>query len=66
VSQTIAMIDETLAADVRAAALLKGKFHLRTGQVSTNYFDGRIRKKEARPKGKHGPHLSNGNPKAVG
>lgn len=33
------MIDKTLAADVRAIALLDGEFRLRSGQVSTTYFD---------------------------
>lgn len=33
------MIDQSLAADVRAIASLKGEFRLRSGQVSTTYFD---------------------------
>ncbi len=33
------MIDPSLAADVRAIASLKGEFRLRSGQVSTTYFD---------------------------
>jgi len=33
------MIDDTLATDVRAVALLEGEFRLRSGQVSALYFD---------------------------
>lgn len=33
------MIDETLAADVRSVASLEGEFRLRSGQVSSTYFD---------------------------
>lgn len=33
------MIDRTLATDIRAAALLQGQFRLRSGQVSSTYFD---------------------------
>lgn len=33
------MIDETLATDVHAVASLEGEFRLRSGQVSTTYFD---------------------------
>ncbi|WP_322417612.1 orotate phosphoribosyltransferase [Mesorhizobium huakuii] len=33
------MIDRALAADLRAATLLQGKFRLRSGQVSSTYFD---------------------------
>jgi orotate phosphoribosyltransferase len=33
------MIDSTLATDIRAAALLQGQFRLRSGQVSSTYFD---------------------------
>jgi orotate phosphoribosyltransferase len=33
------MIDDTLAADVRAVASLSGEFRLRSGQVSSTYFD---------------------------
>jgi orotate phosphoribosyltransferase len=33
------MIDPTLAADVSAAATLRGEFRLRSGQMSTTYFD---------------------------
>jgi len=33
------MLDPTLAADIRAAASLTGEFRLRSGQVSTTYFD---------------------------
>lgn len=33
------MIDDSLAADVAAVASLNGEFRLRSGQVSTTYFD---------------------------
>jgi len=33
------MIDPTLAADVRIVASLEGEFRLRSGQVSSTYFD---------------------------
>ena len=33
------MEDASLAADVRAIASLKGEFRLRSGQISTTYFD---------------------------
>lgn len=33
------MIDDTLATDVRAIASLHGEFRLRSGQLSTTYFD---------------------------
>ena len=33
------MTDSTLAADVRAISSLQGEFRLRSGQVSTTYFD---------------------------
>ena len=33
------MIDRALAADLRAATLLQGQFRLRSGQVSSTYFD---------------------------
>jgi orotate phosphoribosyltransferase len=33
------MIDQTLAADVRAVSSLRGEFRLRSGQVSSTYFD---------------------------
>lgn len=33
------MIDESLATDIRNIALLEGEFRLRSGQISTTYFD---------------------------
>lgn len=33
------MLDQTLAADIRAIASLQGEFRLRSGQMSTTYFD---------------------------
>jgi orotate phosphoribosyltransferase len=33
------MLDRTLATDIRSAALLQGQFRLRSGQVSSTYFD---------------------------